>query len=80
SFVIKGSTKSFFWSRSGSESMHIKSNLDNFTKMRNVFNQLTSSDILETINNTIERRFKALDELLNKEFILSSKLDENIQM
>jgi predicted ribosome quality control (RQC) complex YloA/Tae2 family protein len=48
--------------------------------MSNVFNQLTSSDILETINNSIERRFKALDELLNKELILSSKLDENIQM
>lgn len=79
-FVIKESTKSFFWTRIDIESIHIKSNLDNFTKMSNVFNQLTSSDILETINNSIERRFKALDELLNKELILSSKLDENIQM
>ncbi|MDN5073203.1 MotA/TolQ/ExbB proton channel family protein [Aliarcobacter butzleri] len=80
SFVIKESTKSFFWTRIDIESIHIKSNLDNFTKMSNVFNQLTSSDILGTINNSIERRFKALDELLNKELILSSKLDENIQM
>ncbi|MDK2062712.1 MotA/TolQ/ExbB proton channel family protein [Aliarcobacter butzleri] len=80
SFVIKENTKSFFWTRIDIESIHIKSNLDNFTKMSNVFNQLTSSDILETINNSIERRFKALDELLNKELILSSKLDENIQM
>lgn len=80
SFVIKESTKSFFWTRIDIESIHIKSNLDNFTKMSNVFNQLTSSDILETINNSIERRFKALDELLNKELILSSKLDENIRM
>ncbi|MDN5081709.1 MotA/TolQ/ExbB proton channel family protein [Aliarcobacter butzleri] len=80
SFVIKESTKSFFWTRIDIESIHIKSNLDNFTKMSNVFNQLTSSDILETINNSIERRFKALDELLNKELILSSKIDENIQM
>ncbi|KLE00362.1 MotA/TolQ/ExbB proton channel family protein [Aliarcobacter butzleri] len=80
SFVIKESTKSFFWTRIDIESIHIKSNLDNFTKMSNVFNQLTSSDILETINSSIERRFKALDELLNKELILSSKLDENIQM
>ncbi|WP_323597414.1 MotA/TolQ/ExbB proton channel family protein [Aliarcobacter butzleri] len=80
SFVIKESTKSFFWTKIDIESIHIKSNLDNFTKMSNVFNQLTSSDILETINNSIERRFKALDELLNKELILSSKLDENIQM
>ncbi|MFY4790056.1 MotA/TolQ/ExbB proton channel family protein [Aliarcobacter butzleri] len=80
SFVIKESTKSFFWTRIDIESIHIKSNLDNFTKMSNVFNQLTSSDILETINNSIERRFKALDELLNKELILSSKLDENVQM
>ncbi|MDK2064640.1 MotA/TolQ/ExbB proton channel family protein [Aliarcobacter butzleri] len=80
SFVIKESTKSFFWTRIDIESIHIKSNLDNFTKMSNVFNQLTSSDILETINNSIERRFKALDELLNKELIFSSKLDENIQM
>lgn len=80
SFVIKESTKSFFWTRIDIESIHIKSNLDNFTKMSNVFNQLTSSDILETINNSIETRFKALDELLNKELILSSKLDENIQM
>lgn len=77
SFVIKENTKSFFWTKIDIETIHIKSNLDNFTKMSDVFKQLTSSDILDTIDHSIETRFKNLDELLNKELMLSAKLNEN---
>ena len=77
-FVIKENTKHFFWTKVDIESIHIKSNLDNFTKMSEVFNQLTSSNILENINSSIEHRFEVLEEILKKELILSSKIAENI--
>ncbi|CAM3429994.1 MotA/TolQ/ExbB proton channel family protein [Arcobacter aquimarinus] len=78
SFIIKEGTKHFFWTKVDIESIHIKSNLDNFTKMSEVFNQLTSSNILDNINSSIEQRFDVLEEILKKEFILSSKISENI--
>lgn len=77
-FVIKENTKHFFWTKVDIESIHIKSNLDNFTKMSEVFNQLTSSNILDNINSSIEQRFEILEEILKKELILSSKISENI--
>lgn len=77
-FVINENTKHFFWTKVDIESIHIKSNLDNFTKMSQVFNQLTSSNILENINSSIEHRFEVLEEILKKELILSSKIAENI--
>ena len=76
-FVIKENTKYFFWTKVDIESIHIKSNLDNFTKMSDVFNQLTSSNMLESINSSIEKRFEVLEEILKKELILSSKIGEN---
>jgi hypothetical protein len=77
-FIINENTKHFFWTKVDIESIHIKSNLDNFTKMSEVFNQLTSSNILENINSSIEHRFEVLEEILKKELILSSKIAENI--
>ena len=78
-FVIKENTKHFFWTKIDIESIHIKSNLDNFTKMSEVFNQLTSSNILDSINSSIEQRFEVLEEILKKELILSSKISENTE-
>ena len=34
--------------------------------MSEVFNQLTSSNILENINSSIEQRFEVLEEILKK--------------
>lgn len=34
--------------------------------MSEVFNQLTSSNILENINSSIEHRFEVLEEILKK--------------
>lgn len=77
-FLIKESTKSFFWTRIDIESIHIKSNLDNFSKMSEVFEKLTSSNMMENINLLIEKRVEILDEILKKELILSTKISENI--
>ena len=78
-YVIKENTKHFFWTRVDIESIHIKSNLENFNKMSEVFNQLTSNNIVENINASIEKRFETLEEILKKELILSSKISENVQ-
>lgn len=77
-YVIKENTKHFFWTRVDIESIHIKSNLENFNKMSEVFNQLTSNNIVENINASIEKRFETLEEILKKELILSSKISENV--
>ncbi|RBQ32600.1 hypothetical protein CRU92_02490 [Arcobacter sp. FW59] len=77
-FVIKESTKNFFWTKIDIESIHIKSNIDNFSSMSDIFKQLTSSDILESINSSIKKRYEAVEEILQKEYILSLRIDENI--
>ncbi|AXX88877.1 hypothetical protein CKA55_03285 [Arcobacter suis] len=77
-FLIKESTKSFFWTKIDIESIHIKSNLDNFSKMSEVFEKLTSSNMMDNINLLIEKRVEILDEILKKELILSTKISENI--
>ena len=46
--------------------------------MSEVFTHLTSSNILDNINSSIEQRFETLEEVLKKELILSSKIAENI--
>ncbi len=79
SYKIKEDTKSLFWTKLDIESIHLKSNLDNFTKMREIFSELTSSNILESINSSIEKRFQNLENLLEKEMLLTSKIDSNIE-
>src|SRR5574344_2286453 len=79
SYKIKEDTKSLFWTKLDIESIHLKSNLDNFSKMREIFSELTSSNILESINTSIEKRFQNLENLLEKELLLSSKIDVNIE-
>ncbi|MDX9900607.1 MAG: MotA/TolQ/ExbB proton channel family protein [Aliarcobacter sp.] len=78
SFLIKEETKSFFWTRIDIESIHIKSNLDNFSKMSEVFEKLTSSDLMDNITVLIEKRVALLDDILKKEVLLSAKIDDNI--
>ncbi|MBP7741885.1 MAG: MotA/TolQ/ExbB proton channel family protein [Aliarcobacter sp.] len=77
-FIINENTKSFFWTKIDIESIHIKSNLDNFTKMSDVFEKLTSSNMMENINSLIEKRVDLLEDILKKELLLSTKISENI--
>jgi hypothetical protein len=77
-FTIIENTKSFFWTKIDIESIHIKSNLDNFTKMSDVFEKLTSNNMMENINSLIEKRVELVDEILKKELLLSTKISENI--
>lgn len=78
SYIIKESTKNFFWTKIDIESIHIKSNIDNFYSMSKIFAELTSSQAMYDINRSIEQRAKSLDELLQKEYMLSLRIDENI--
>ncbi|MGJ0365266.1 MotA/TolQ/ExbB proton channel family protein [Aliarcobacter cryaerophilus] len=78
SYIIKESTKNFFWTKIDIESIHIKSNIDNFSSMSKIFAELTSSQAMYDINRSIEQRVKSIDELLQKEYMLSLRIDENI--
>ena len=78
SYIIKESTKNFFWTKIDIESIHIKSNIDNFSSMSKIFEELTSSQAIYDINRSIEQSAKSLDELLQKEYMLSLRIDENI--
>lgn len=77
-FTLIESTKSFFWTKIDIESIHIKSNLDNFNKMSEVFEKLTSNNMLDNINTLIEKRVELLDDILKKELLLSTKISDNI--
>ena len=77
-FSIKETTKSYFWTKIDIESIHIRSNLDNFSKMSEIFEKLTSSSMMDNITLLIEKRVELLDEILKKELILSTKISENI--
>jgi len=77
-YTIKETTKSYFWTKIDIESIHIRSNLNNFSKMSEVFEKLTSSNMMDNINLLIEKRVDLLDEILKKELILSTKISENI--
>ena len=78
-FVIKENTKHFFWTKIDIESIHIKSNLNNFSKMSEVFEKLTSSDLMDNITVLIEKRVALLDDLLKKEVLLTTKISDNIE-
>ena len=77
-YIIKENTKSFFWTRVDIESIHIKSNLDNFAKMSDVFEKITSSNMMDNISTLIEKRVELLEDILKKELLLSTKISENI--
>mgnify|MGYP003537807324 FL=1 len=78
-FLIKEETKSYFWTKIDIESIHIKSNLNNFSKMSEVFEKLTSSDLMDNITVLIEKRVALLDDLLKKEVLLTTKISDNIE-
>ena len=77
-YTIIENTKSFFWTKIDIESIHIKSNIDNFAKMSAVFEQLTSGNMMDNISSIIEKRVDLLDDILKKELLLSTKISENI--
>ena len=78
-YMIKETTKSYFWTKIDIESIHIRSNLNNFTKMSEVFEKLTSSDLMDNITVLIEKRVALLDDLLKKEVLLTTKISDNIE-
>ncbi len=78
-YMIKETTKSYFWTKIDIESIHIRSNLNNFTKMSEVFEKLTSSDLMDNITVLIEKRVALLDDILKKEVLLTTKISDNIE-
>lgn len=77
-FTIKEHTKSFFWTKIDIESLHIKSNIENFAKMTNIFEQLTSKNLLDNVNESIQQRANLLEDIVEKELKLSLQISENI--
>ncbi|APW66552.1 MULTISPECIES: MotA/TolQ/ExbB proton channel family protein [Arcobacteraceae] len=78
-FIIKENTKTFFWTKIDIESINIKSNLENFQRMSDVFEQITSKNILDNINESIEKRVTLLEDIIQKETLLSSQVSNNIK-
>ncbi|WP_121627323.1 MotA/TolQ/ExbB proton channel family protein [Poseidonibacter antarcticus] len=77
--IIRENTKSFFWTKIDIESINIKNNLENFKRMTDIFEQITSKDILDNINESIEKRVSILEDILEKETELSSSISQNIR-
>lgn len=78
-FIIKENTKSFFWTKLDIESIHLKSNIENFEKMTNIFEQFTSVNLLENINSSLEKRVELVENIVQKETNLADELSENLE-
>ena len=79
SFIIKENTKSFFWTKIDIESINIKSNLENFQRMADVFEQITSKNVLDNINESIDKRVSILEDVLEKEAELALRISQNVK-
>ena len=77
--IIRENTKSFFWTKIDIESINIKNNLENFKRMTDIFEQITSKSILDNINESIEKRVSLLEDILEKESELSLSISKNIK-
>lgn len=78
-FIIKENTKSFFWTKLDIESIHLKSNIENFEKMTNIFEQFTSVNLLENINSSLEKRVELVEKIVEKESKLEDELSANLE-
>ena len=78
-FIISENTKTFFWTKIDIESINIKSNIENFQRMSDIFEQITSKSVLDNINQSIEKRVSLLEDILEKETQLSTTISSNIK-
>ena len=78
-FIISENTKTFFWTKIDIESINIKSNIENFQRMADIFEQITSKSVLDNINQSIEKRVSLLEDILEKETQLSTTISSNIK-
>lgn len=78
-FLIKENTKSFFWTKLDIESIHIKNSLEHYEKIDRIFEQLTSQDLITNLQKNLNKRLIIIEDIVNKELILSKKIEENIK-
>jgi biopolymer transport protein ExbB/TolQ len=65
--IIKDAIKSHFWNKIEIEQLYYKKSLESFDKLERVFNTLTSSDIVEDLNKSLEIKLNSFDSLIEKE-------------
>lgn len=78
-FVIKENTKSFFWTRLDIESIHLESSMKNFDKMSQLFEQISSKNLLEDINSSLEKRAKIVESIIKEEELLVHNIKVNVE-
>lgn len=78
-YIIKENTKSFFWTRLDIESIHLKSSIENFEKMSEIFEQFTSKKLLDDISSSLEQRVQIVENIINRESLLANTLNNNLE-
>lgn len=78
-FVIKENTKSFFWTRLDIESIHLESSMKNFDKMSQLFEQISSKNLLDNINTSLEKRAKIVESIIKEEELLVHNIKVNVE-
>lgn len=78
-FIIKENTKSFFWTKLDIESIHLQSSMKNFEKMSQLFEQITSTNLLNTINTSLEKRAQIVESIIKEEELLVHNIKINIE-
>lgn len=76
--VIKENTKKFFWTKLDIESIHLRTNMQNFERMTQLFEQISSNGVIEKINDSIEKRAQLVQHIVKEEQQLISTINSNI--
>ncbi len=77
--IIKENTKSFFWTKLDIESIHLQTSMKNFEKMTQLFEQISSQDLINNINNSLEKRASMVESIIKEETLLVDNIKSNIQ-
>jgi hypothetical protein len=78
--IIKDAIKSHFWNKIEVEQLYYKKSLESFDKLERVFNTLTSSDIVEDLNKSLETKLNSFDSLIEKEVSLLQGMNKQFEL
>lgn len=78
--TIKDTIKSHFWNKIEIEQIYYKKSLENFDKLEKVFNTLSSSDLVEDLNQTLHKKLSNFDNLIENETDILKTMAKQLEL
>lgn len=77
--LIEESTAHLFWKKEEIEQTYFQKSMENFDKLNNVFDNISSHELMEGINKTLAQRLDIFDSVIMKETDVVEKAAQQIQ-